>query len=262
MRKYWYIFRIELARTLEFRFDFWMSRCILVLVWLMNYYVLTTIFLSRPTFAGYTLAHMVTYAVGASLLYNFVMIHKQERIGWDIVEGTLNSYLVKPVSYFWQYFARGMTTRLVTTTSSALILGVISLFTYSLYVPSMAIMSRVIFALAAAIVIFLFLDFLLGISSFWFDRSFGPRWLFMTTVVMSSGAIFPIDLFPSWISTPLLWTPFPYLIFFPLNVFLGRVSDEAFIIGMTIAIAWAVILFFLMRVFWRRGLRRYEGVGM
>lgn len=263
MKKYWTIFTIEWIRLLELRLDFWIGRLISVVVFLTNYFLWTTVFAARQDAFGYSLEKMVTYVLGIAFLYNIVFVHTHERMGWEIVEGVFNTYLVRPVSYFFYAVATSTAKRVLYLFSITLTLA---LFLPFLHVPFVQYDIRFVLlflvALFLGILLYIFIDFLLGISSFWFYRSFGPRWMMLMLVVMASGAAFPIDLLPSWLAKGLMATPLPYLVFFPLNVYLGRPSFSAMGYGFSIAALWVVVLFFFTRFAYRRGLRRYEGSGI
>jgi ABC-2 type transport system permease protein len=56
-------------------------------------------------------------------------------------------------------------------------------------------------------------------------------------------------------------TPYPYLLHFPVGVYLGRVEGEALGRGLAMQAGWVVLGFVLLRVVWARGVRRYSAVG-
>ena len=56
-------------------------------------------------------------------------------------------------------------------------------------------------------------------------------------------------------------TPFPYMVYFPVRIFLEKVSaaEAARMIGMEAL--WLAAVFAAAMTVWRRGVRRYSGVG-
>jgi ABC-type uncharacterized transport system permease subunit len=50
-----------------------------------------------------------------------------------------------------------------------------------------------------------------------------PFWIFFFALItLTSGAIIPLDFFPPALSEALLYSPFPYLYYFPTMVLMGR----------------------------------------
>ena len=58
-----------------------------------------------------------------------------------------------------------------------------------------------------------------------------------------------------------MWTPYPYLLYFPVEVSLGRLAGGDLGRGLAVQAGWVVLAFLLARFVWSRGLRRYTAVG-
>jgi ABC-2 type transport system permease protein len=76
-----------------------------------------------------------------------------------------------------------------------------------------------------------------------------------------SGALFPLDILPTAIQNFLSYTPFPYLIFFPLEIYLGKMEGLVLLKEMMISIAWLVILWYILKSVWVKGLKAYQAYG-
>jgi ABC-2 type transport system permease protein len=76
-----------------------------------------------------------------------------------------------------------------------------------------------------------------------------------------SGALFPINILPSALQSVVMASPFPYLIYFPVEVYLGNISGASLIGGLMISIAWAGVLMFAMNFIWQKGLKVYQAIG-
>jgi ABC-2 type transport system permease protein len=57
------------------------------------------------------------------------------------------------------------------------------------------------------------------------------------------------------------WTPFPYLLFFPVSIYLGQINEEAIWRGLCIQGAWVLIFFLIAQAIWKRGIRKYAAFG-
>ena len=78
---------------------------------------------------------------------------------------------------------------------------------------------------------------------------------------LASGHLFPLDILPDSLHRLLLWTPYPYLLYFPVGVYLGRIQGADLWQGFVLQGVWVVAAFLIARFVWSRGLRKYTAVG-
>ena len=74
-----------------------------------------------------------------------------------------------------------------------------------------------------------------------------------------SGMIAPVEVFPESVRAIVLCTPFPYMIDFPANILIGLPVDLTR--GFSLIVGWILVFLGLNRLLWRRGLKRYSGMG-
>ena len=77
----------------------------------------------------------------------------------------------------------------------------------------------------------------------------------------AGGHLFPLDILPSWITAFLIYTPFPYLLYFPVSIFIERTTGDMLTKGIAIQAFWVLAAFLLARFVWNRGIRKYSAVG-
>jgi ABC-2 type transport system permease protein len=78
---------------------------------------------------------------------------------------------------------------------------------------------------------------------------------------IAGGHLFPLNILPAGIAAVLNYTPFPYLLFFPVSVYLGTVHGAALYQGLLIQAGWVICFYLLARFTWYRGIRKYSAVG-
>jgi ABC-2 type transport system permease protein len=78
---------------------------------------------------------------------------------------------------------------------------------------------------------------------------------------VAGGHLFPLDILPGWLHQALLFTPFPYQLYFPVNIWLGRATGAELWQGLAIQAAWVAAAYGLARFVWSRGVRRYAAFG-
>jgi ABC-2 type transport system permease protein len=111
--------------------------------------------------------------------------------------------------------------------------------------------------------IFFTLLFMTASIPFWMPEvAWGAQFLIVVIVVeFLSGSLFPIDILPGVLQKILYASPFPYLIFFPLQTYLGKLPVNQVIAGLTVSIAWSVVLWLLLKYIWSKGLKVYQAYG-
>jgi ABC-2 type transport system permease protein len=78
---------------------------------------------------------------------------------------------------------------------------------------------------------------------------------------IAGGHLFPVDILPPALLKALYLSPFPYQLFFPVQIYLGRVTGHALCQGLLVQACWVIAAFALARFVWSRGVRRYSAFG-
>jgi ABC-2 type transport system permease protein len=78
---------------------------------------------------------------------------------------------------------------------------------------------------------------------------------------IASGHLFPLDILPPTLHRIMQFTPFPYQLFFPVSIYMGRVTGPQLLVGLATQIFWVVAMYGLSRFAWGRGIRKYAAVG-
>jgi len=112
----------------------------------------------------------------------------------------------------------------------------------------------------AALLQFL-LSCLVAMLAFWVLEISTFVFILLAFERLASGQMFPLDLLPPWAERTLMFTPFPYQMFFPVNVYTGRVTGLALVAGLLTQAAWVIGCYLLARTVWARGVRSYAAVG-
>jgi ABC-2 type transport system permease protein len=110
-------------------------------------------------------------------------------------------------------------------------------------------------------VIYFEMSYALGVVGFWTAESWGPRFCFEVILEFCAGAFFPIDVLPAFAQKILSWLPFPYLVYYPLSIYLERTTGQEILICLMKQAMWITFLGLFVRSFWQAGLRRYAAEG-
>ncbi len=264
MQKYLTIFNISWQNGFVYRFNFILWRVRSVIVILTVYFLWTALYQSNNVLFGYSKEQMLTYVFLTLILRSIILSLKSFDISGDIQEGKLSNYLVKPVNYHLYWLSVDISDKLLNIVFS--VFEVIILF--FLLKPPIFIqvdpVTLVFFGLAVLGGIALY--FVLGNSAsnlaFWLPGNAWGFWFLMLVIVeLLGGVVFPLDILPKQIYQLVMLLPFPYLIYFPANVYLGGIKGPEVIQGLAVVFGWIVILCLIVRFEWKKGLIIYEAQG-
>jgi ABC-2 type transport system permease protein len=56
-------------------------------------------------------------------------------------------------------------------------------------------------------------------------------------------------------------TPFPYQMYFPISIYLGKAAGAELWRGLGIQLLWVIMAYVFARWMWRRGIKKYSAFG-
>ena len=263
MKKYWFIFAIYWQEGLSRRASFIMERFRALVVLVSFYYFWSALLKNRTSFAGYDRSQMITYVLGMNVLRSIVFATRTEEIASEINHGRLSSYLLKPVNFMLYTLFRDLSEKSINLVSSVIeVFGLIFLFHVHLQWPP-NFQSWILFAasIVGATWLYFILSFMTGCWGFWTSESWGPRFLLELFLEFTAGAFFPLDVLPPLAQHIIKSFPSPYLVFFPLQLFLGKLNQQQMINGFLTQAFWILAISGMARWVWSKGMRNYSAVG-
>lgn len=266
MGKYLQVFKISFQQEFVYRVNFVMWRIRNVMQILLVFFLWDSVFSdpNRVVF-GYDREKILAYVLGLVFVKAFVLSSRSADVAGEVSRGNLSNYLVKPVSYFKYWLVRDVSSKALN-----LFFAIFEMFILFLFLkPSFYIQTNLvsilgfIISVVLAMLIYFILIFITSSVPFWIpEAAWGVHFLIGVVIVeFLSGALFPLDLLPDAVQAVLNFTPFPYLIFFPLQVYLGNVVGFALFRGLLVCGVWLVLLFYVMSYVWKRGLKVYQAHG-
>lgn len=213
---------------------------------------------------GFSETEMITYVLIGNFFRMVVRNFLSNVIAIDIKEGRLSMYLIRPMSYFHYVLSREVGRILLVSavslvTQSLLILSFSKTFIWN---PNPAVIALITLMIALAFVSELLISYLVGLIAFWTDEVDGIYTTVDRLKQFFSGGYFPISLLPAAFVRVSFLLPFAYSFFVPAQIYLGKISLGVGVQGLVVQSAWIIFLYALIHVVWKRGLVKYEGVGM
>lgn len=213
---------------------------------------------------GFTPADIVTYYIILAFVSFLTSSHSAKYIEQDILTGTLNKFIVKPVTYCVRNYVSGLGYSFIAGTIALATILILYLFLPDIVLlpASGAHLALFVFSLFVASFLSTLIQQITGLSAFWMGDTGGVRHLRYMIEKVFSGEFAPLTLYPLAVQSVAFILPFKYLYFIPISLYLGNISVHEGIYEMTKGIAWVGIFLLILIVLWKRGLKRYDGSGI
>lgn len=264
MKKYFLTFKVSFSRLLTYRMNFFLGRLRNIVILFLLYYVWTELTERSQTFAGFSQETLLTYVFGIHLLRPLIFGRQLRTIASEINDGIFSKYLTMPVSYFWYNYFRELGDRVMLFLFASFEFFVfIHLLKVDLFIQTNpTILFMFVISIFLAHFLFYCLFYLANLMAFWSREAMGPLFLFEWTTEFASGAYFPLTILPMvWFSF-LAALPFMYLMFIPMEIYLGRMPMSEVYSNITLQTMWIFFVSILLVFVWKKGLRRYSGEGI
>jgi ABC-2 type transport system permease protein len=265
VKKYLHVVNIGIQNTLVYRVNFLFRSLFALIPLTATISLWRAIYAGKSgTVAGYTLAQMVSYYLVVTIVDALTAVAEDDwQIAADIKDGRISQFLLKPINYLTYRFCLFGAGRLIYTLVALLPVTLFILYQRHYFVPPANWETYGWFA--TSIVLTAMLQFLisytLALLAFWLLEISTLIFIVFAFEYIAGGHLFPLDILPRGISTLLEFTPFPYQMFFPVSIYVGKVTGNGLYRGLLIQAAWVVLAYCAARFVWSRGIRKYSAVG-
>ena len=196
-----------------------------------------------------------------------VFIVRQFNIVWviwdferELISGQLSHRLLQPIDPFWHHLINHIAERFARIPMLVvLIVLFFILYPQSFWIPSLSTGLITTFIVAIAFLLRFLIQYNFGLLSFWTERASAIEQLWFLSYIFLSGIIAPLEVFPPMMREIVLWTPFPYMVYFPAAILVGKAVDIWQ--GLGVMAGWMGISFIVNRWLWRKGIKQYSGMG-
>ncbi len=265
MKKHWQIFKISWQNTLVYRFNLIMFQVRILVSFLGIYWLWRAVFSQYLTIGSYDQSTILGYLLTAWFLRSLVFSNISFNACVEIANGDLNNYLLKPVGYLKNWLMRDWADKTLNLIFFAVELSLL-LWAFHLSFPwPKSFIQGLAFFMAAmlAALLYFFFSFVVSAFAFWYPEHDGwpLRFLMLMLLEFMVGTAFPLDILPPALLQIFKVLPFFYFIFYPAQIYLGRLSGGEILSGGLIMLAWLTALIVLTKLIWRKGLTIYGAYG-
>jgi ABC-2 type transport system permease protein len=265
--KYGHVLSMGIQNTLVYRTNFLFRAAFGLVPLAATLFLWEAIYADKPAGAAigaYTLAQMVSYYLLVTVVDSITAVAEDDwQIAADIKDGAVSQFLLKPLDFLAYRLCLYLSGRVIYT-SVALIPVAFFLFFQREYLVGPAESLGWVLALLSVLMAGLrqfFIAYTVALLSFWVLDVSTFIFIQFAFEFLASGHLFPLDILPDGLHRLLLWSPYPYLLYFPVGVYLGRIQGAELWQGFALQLAWVGVAFLIARFVWSRGLRKYTAVG-
>lgn len=225
--------------------------------------VWTSIANAKGSVSGFTANDFITYYMTLIIcdqLTSNILIHI---FAYKIQDGTLSGELIKPIH---PVLTNSLVVSVANKALNILVLIPVWIVLFFIFKPDFGNVTIQNILLALPVMAFAFLiGYLLSATitalAFWTTRVYSIHEFYFALVLLFSGQFVPLPLMPQLIQDIAQYLPFQLLLYFPVQVILGKLSTGQIILGYVMAGVWLTVSILLFNWVWRNGVKHFSAVG-
>lgn len=217
---------------------------------------------SGGSVGGFDARGFAAYFLAAWLTQQMVVAWVAWQLDEQIRMGTLSPKLLRPITHIWEVLAEHVSERVVRLTFVLAVLG-----GGLLLVPGTRLTPDVWHALAYVPCVLLafgvrfLIAYCIGVLAFWFDQATAVDDFYFVLFAFLGDSFAPLELYPPAVRAFVEWTPFPYIVYYPVRVLTGAADGGEILRVLAVQLLWFAAALAARSVLWRRGVARYGAVG-
>jgi ABC-2 type transport system permease protein len=200
------------------------------------------------------------YFLAAFIVRQFNVVWVIWEFEKEVVQGLLSPRLLQPIDPVVHHLASHISER---AARLPFIIGLTILFFVlypeSFWLPSLGNTATFTVVLGLAFILRFLVQYTFALFAFWIERAAAIEQLWFLFYLFLSGVVAPLEMFPETVRQIVEWTPFPYFVYFPAALIVGFPVHVGR--GMIVMLTWILVFAIINRGLWRRGLKRYSGMG-
>lgn len=205
---------------------------------------------------------LVGYFLIAEGMGNLTMIFRQKfgsLLRKSIKDGSITNFIIKPIGVLPSMYATVWGRRSVPNISSLvmMILGIVLI-----HPTSVVALVLFVYFLIVAFLLAYSMNLFEGILTFHVTEPGGIMNAIAHTTRLLSGAFIPLYFFPDTIRNVADYLPFTMMIFTPINMLSQNSINHDVVRDLLLGTFWSGFALIITYILWKKGLRKYEAVGL
>lgn len=266
MIRYARVYRAQFRTTISIQLQYRVA----LLIWLIGLVLQPVIYLvvwstvassSGGNVGGYQRSDFAAYFIILMLVNHLTFSWVIYGMDARIRQGAFSPLLLRPVHPIHADISENVTYKLLTFVVMVPATIVLVLVFRPTLHPQPWAVAAFVPVLALAFCLRFLVEWTISMVAFWVSRMNAIDQMYYVAMLFLSGQVAPLTLFPAPVRVVASALPFRWMVSFPVELLLGRLSVMATLQGIAIQGAWIVAFFGIFAVMWRKGVARYSAVG-
>jgi ABC-2 type transport system permease protein len=256
------LFRTDLAVQFQYRAA--------MIIWLIGRVIEALVFLSVWTavarsqggqVGGFSVGDFAAYYITMMMMSHLTFTWFMFEFEFRVRSGSFSPLLLQPLHPIHRDIAMNISYKFMTlVVMLPTMFLMIWIFDPIFHTPTWAIWAAVPVVLLAFLMRF-FIEWALALVALWTTRTAAANQIYFAAILFFSGQMAPLSLMPEWIQTLAAILPFRWMMAFPTELLLGRLTPDEVLWGMVVQVVWLGLAWGMMALTWTRGIKRYSAVG-
>jgi ABC-2 type transport system permease protein len=227
--------------------------------------ILAAFFQQIDTPAPMSMAELACYVWLGQALLGLLPWNVDPELQTKISSGSVAYELLRPLDLYWAWSARTLALRCANTSLRAvpmvlvcaLVMPALGLGEWALAPPpNLACAAAFVLSLLATVGLATALTMVLHAGLIHAISGKGFNSMMASVVLVFSGMVIPLPLFPDWLQPMLYWQPFRGLADVPYRIYVGHIEPSSALIEIAMQIGWTAVIVVLGRIILARASAR------
>jgi len=255
-------FRVWVAVELQYR--------VASIIWLIGIVLEPVVYLvvwttvaqsSGGEVGGFETADFAAYFITSMLVNQMTFMWHMWEYDYTIRQGLLSPKLLRPLHPIHSDIAENLVHKVMTM----VVIGPTAVLLIFIFKPAWnAPLWSVLLAVPAVVMAFFiqfFCGWVLAMAAFWTTRINAINRVYFLGKFFLAGQISPLVLLPPAVQIISTISPFRWMLSFPIELALGRLSLPHALLGLGAQVVWVGLSYWGVRAAWRAGVKRYSAFG-
>jgi ABC-2 type transport system permease protein len=267
IKTYWPFAANEIKSNFAYRGSFYLLIISRILSVFVTYFLWMAIYGSstNSVLGGLSQNEMAVYIFMSFVASSLISINIANEIGFNVVEGSIASYLIKPIDYRFSLLFKAIGIMVYRFFVPALFIWIgletYKVFTLGLPVTGIINILTFMFSCILSFLIYVFFDFCFGMLAFYTTYMFGMAIIKAAVLAFLTGQLIPLSFFPEGLQKIFDFLPFASMNYVPVMIYLGNYSGNELVGVLLKQIIWVVLLYGFGSYLWSRITKRLIVLG-
>ncbi|BCJ94856.1 hypothetical protein acsn021_24250 [Anaerocolumna cellulosilytica] len=236
----------------------------LALGWMMTpliYMFVWVVIAGQGSVSGFEQSDFISYYTILIFVNQLTYPISHWTVGDNIFNGTFSTWLLRPLPVIYEPIAADIALKIACAPFIVIfIVIIVFLFGFRLSLTITNFLLFIVSLILAQVLRFMFgyTLALLGLITSKINSFLSVNDIL---VHILAGQIIPTILLPGIIRHISVFTPFRYMLGFPIELIQGKLSAEQINYGLIIQLIWIIIVIIVNRFVWSRGIKHYSSIG-